>query len=93
MNGRLLPFGILKLLWYQRKISQIRTALMGVLPAYRGKGIDALLHLQAIENGRKGGILSSELGWVLESNTNMIHVAERLGAHIEKTYRMYRKKL
>ena len=93
MNGRLFPTGIFKLLWYQRKINRVRTALMGVIPEYRGKGIDALLHLQAIENGRKAGINSSELGWVLETNTNMIRVAERLGAHIEKTYRMYRKEL
>jgi GNAT superfamily N-acetyltransferase len=93
LNGRLLPFGIVKLLWYKRKINQIRTALMGVLPEYQGKGIDALLHLEAIENGIETGMISSELSWVLESNTNMIHVAERLGARIEKTYRMYRKEL
>lgn len=93
MNGRLLPLGIFKLLWHKRKINQIRTALMGVLPKYRGKGIDSLLHLEAIKNGRQCGIDSSELGWVLESNENMIHVAKRLGAHIEKTYRMYKKEL
>jgi GNAT superfamily N-acetyltransferase len=93
MNGKLLPIGIFKLLWFQRKINRIRTALMGVLPKYRGKGIDSLLHLKAIENGIENGMQSSELGWVLESNKNMIHVAERLGAHIEKTYRMYSKEL
>lgn len=93
MNGRLLPFGIFKLLWYRRKINRIRTALMGVIPEYRGKGIDALLHLKAIENGRKYGKYSSELSWVLESNKNMIRVAERLGAYVEKTYRMYRMDL
>ncbi len=93
LNGRLLPFGLFKLLWYQRKINRVRTALMGVLPAYQGKGIDALLHLEAIENGPKKGIKTSELGWVLETNTNMIRIAERLGAHVEKTYRMYRKDL
>jgi GNAT superfamily N-acetyltransferase len=93
MNGRLFPIGIFKLLWYRRKINQVRTALMGVIPKYRGRGIDALLHLKAIENGRKYGIDSSELSWVLESNENMIRVAERLGAHIEKTYRMYRMEL
>lgn len=93
LNGRLFPTGIFKLLWHKRKISRIRTALMGVLPQYRGKGIDALLHRKAIVNGRKNGIYSSELSWVLESNTNMIRVAERLGAHKEKTYRMYGKDL
>jgi GNAT superfamily N-acetyltransferase len=93
LNGRLLPFGLFKLLWYQRKINRIRTALMGVLPKYQGKGIDALLHLEAIENGPAKGMKTSELGWILETNTNMIRIAERLGAHVEKTYRMYRKDL
>lgn len=93
MDGTLFPTGIFKLLWYRRKINRIRTALMGVLPEYRGKGIDALLHKKAIDNGLIYDFYSSELSWVLESNKNMIRVAERLGAHIEKTYRMYRMKL
>lgn len=93
MDGKLFPFGIFKLLWHKRNINQIRTALMGVMPQYQGKGIDALLHKEAILNGREVGYKSSELSWVLETNTNMIRVAERLGAKIEKTYRMYRKEL
>lgn len=93
LDGKLFPFGIFKLLWHKRNINRIRTALMGVMPEYQGKGIDALLHKEAILNGRQVGYKSSELSWVLETNTNMIRVAERLGAKIEKTYRMYRKEL
>lgn len=93
MDGKLFPLGIFKLLWHKRNINRIRTALMGVMPEYQGKGIDALLHKEAILNGREVGYKSSELSWVLETNTNMIRVAERLGAKIEKTYRMYRKEL
>ncbi|MDZ7772041.1 MAG: GNAT family N-acetyltransferase [Balneolaceae bacterium] len=93
MDGTLFPTGIFKLLWNKRKVNRIRTALMGVVPEYQGKGIDALLHKEAIENGQKRGFYSSELSWVLETNTNMMRVAERLGAHIEKTYRMYAMEL
>lgn len=93
MDGTLFPTGIFKLLWNKRKINQLRTALMGVLPEYQGKGIDALLHKEAIINGREVGYNSSELSWVLESNKGMIRVAEKLGAHIEKRYRMYSKEL
>jgi len=91
INGKLLPFGILKVLYYARKIRQIRTALMGVIPEYQGKGIDALLHKQTIENGLVKGFDSAELSWVLESNVEMIRVAERIGASVEKRYRMYTK--
>lgn len=89
MDGTLFPTGIFKLLWHKRKISQIRTALMGVLPEYQGKGIDAILHKQAIQDGTSAGYRSSELSWVLESNTSMIQVAKKIGAQVEKTYRMY----
>lgn len=93
MDGTLFPTGIFKLLWYRRDINRIRTALMGVLPKYQGKGIDALLHKEAIVNGREVGYKSSELSWVLETNKSMVKVAEKLGAHIEKTYRMYSRTL
>ncbi len=93
MNGKLFPFGIIKFLYYRRKIDRIRTALMGVLPKYRGKGIDALLHHKSIENGLIYGKYASELSWILETNKEMIRVAERIGATRTKTYRMYRKEL
>lgn len=94
MNGRLLPFGFIKLLMGKKKTRGLRTALMGVLPAWRGKGIDALLHQRSIKNGIEDGIkMESELSWILESNTEMIRVAERIGGRRDKTYRMYSKSL
>jgi GNAT superfamily N-acetyltransferase len=91
IDGKLFPFGLLKLLYYARKIRQVRTALMGVLPEYQGRGIDALLHKQTIENGLVKGFESAELSWILESNVDMIRVAERIGAFVEKRYRMYHR--
>ena len=93
MNGKLFPFGIFKLLFGKKKIDRIRTALMGVLPEFQGKGIDALLHQKSIENGIANGVYTSELSWVLGSNTEMIRVAERIGGKLDKTYRMFRKTL
>jgi GNAT superfamily N-acetyltransferase len=89
LDGRLFPTGLFKLLYHRRNINQLRTALMGVRPAYHGKGIDALLHKEAISNGLENGFVSAELSWILETNTEMIRVAERIGGHVEKTYRMY----
>lgn len=93
MNGRLLPFGIFKILWNKRKINKIRTALMGVIPQYQGKGIDVLLHREAIENGLVRNYYSSEVGWILENNIQMLRVAEKIGGVFDKRYRMYSKKL
>lgn len=93
MDGKLFPFGIFKLLLGRRKIKRFRTALMGVKPKYRGKGIDALLTLAAMKKAVPRGIDISELSWVLGDNLDMQRVAERLGAKIDKRYRMYSKKL
>jgi GNAT superfamily N-acetyltransferase len=91
INGKLLPFGLFKLLYYARKIRQVRTALMGVIPEFQGRGIDALLYSRTIKNGLAKNYESAELSWVLETNIDMMRVAERAGAHVEKKYRMYTK--
>ncbi|MBL0313385.1 MAG: N-acetyltransferase [Holophagaceae bacterium] len=44
-KGRLLPFGLLKLIWKLKvaKCTRLRTIAMGVLPEHRRRGIDAIL--------------------------------------------------
>lgn len=93
LDGNLFPTGIFKILWNRKKITKIRTALMGVMPEYQGRGIDALLHREAIENGLKYNKYASEIGWILESNVQMNRVAEKIGGEHNKTYRMYQKSL
>lgn len=93
MNGNLFPFGIFKLLFGRKKIGELRTALMGVLPEYQGRGIEALLNQRTIERGKTKGYDRSEISWVLNNNVDMIRVAERLGASVDKKYKMYRKAL
>lgn len=93
-RGRLLPFGIFKLLYGRRKTPDIyRTILMGVLPEYRNRGIEALLNKTAIDSALGKGYDKSELSWVLESNIEMIRLAEKLGAYEDKRYRIYGKEL
>lgn len=93
MNGKLFPFGFLKILFQKKKIKQIRTMLMGVLPEYRGRGIDALLHQKSIQNGPARDIRTSEISWILGNNKDMIRVAERIGGKKDKVYRMFSKSL
>jgi hypothetical protein len=44
-----------------------------------------------MKTGLAQGYQSSELSWLLETNTAMINVAERLGAKLDKRYRTYKK--
>ena len=92
MNGNLFPFGIFKLLVKKKKIGSLRTVLMGVLPIPRKRN-EALLNQRTIEMGKIYGYDSSEISWVLGSNKDMIRVAEKLGAAIDKRYSMYEKAL
>jgi GNAT superfamily N-acetyltransferase len=93
MNGKLMPFGWLKILMNKNKIDKVRTALMGVVPEYQGRGIDVLLHREAIQNGLENNVYSSEVGWILENNVQMVRVAEKIGGTLDKRYRMYKKEL
>ena len=85
-SGRLLPFGILTFLRHKPKIDRIRVILLGVLPEWRGRGIDAMFY-QGLWGAEKyeGG----EFSWVLEDNRAMRDVLEAFGARRHKTYRIY----
>jgi RimJ/RimL family protein N-acetyltransferase len=63
---------------------------MGLLAAYRGKGLGGLLAVQAIEAARNGGIERIELE-VFASNTTAIALYEKLGFVVEGTKRRARK--
>ena len=91
-SGRLFP-GILKVLWYARKIFRARILLLGIVPELRGRGIDAVLYHRLWENSVKHGMPRGEAGWILEDNVSMNRAALALGFRVSKTYRVYDKAL
>ena len=92
-NGRLLPFGIAKLLWHARRIDQVRVITLGVKPEYRRHGLDAMMMLRQYRRALELGYRRSEASWILEDNVAMRRILERLGWQIYKTYRVYEKSL
>ena len=91
MNGRLLPFGWAKFLWHKRKIDSSRVLTLGVKPAHRQKGIDAMMMIFLFIEGNKYGFPRGECSWILEDNLPMRHALERIGGYVYKTYRVYEK--
>jgi len=92
LNGRLFPFGLLKLLWFtkvQKIIDGLRIVTMGVVPEYQKKGIDNLFYIRTIRDGIKSGYKWAEMSWVLEDNIMMNRALETLGAKLYKKYRIY----
>ena len=94
-NGRLLPFGLPKLLAMAKSglISEIRMALMGVGTDHRGQGFDALLVLDTIDRGRAMGYDACEMSWVLDENKALTNALDKMGAVRDKEYCMVEKTL
>lgn len=92
-SGRLFPFGLLKILWYRRKISRIRTLILGVLPEYRRTGADALMFEWTWREGNRKGFFTGEASWMLENNPAIRNGMEKMGFRVYKTLRMYDKQI
>jgi GNAT superfamily N-acetyltransferase len=93
LNGRLLPFGWLKIRRLIRQIDVVSFKLMGVLPEYRRRGIDALLYMEAIKRVYEKGYAWLDGSLTSELNPTINLIAGRLGAERYKQYRMYKMML
>jgi hypothetical protein len=88
-SGRLLPFGIFKLLYWQRRITQVRVLAMGIRHRYRNLGLDALFYHRTFRYAETIGQQRGECSWILEDNHTMCAAMEKMGGYIYKTYRIY----
>jgi GNAT superfamily N-acetyltransferase len=89
-NGRLLPTGLLKILYYQRKIRAVRVIALGVVEEFRASGVAAAFYAALVRNARKLGYdQECEMSWILEDNVLMTRSLELMGARRSKTYRLY----
>lgn len=88
-NGRLFPFGLLKILYYERLITSIRVLALGVVEEYRTAGVAAAFYATLIRNARRRGYGDCEMSWILEDNVLMNRSIEALGGRRYKTYRIY----
>ncbi len=93
INGRLGPLGLLKFLWYSRRISDIRVLTMGVKEEYRKKGIEGMLYLESFKAAMRKGYQRAEMSWVLEDNELMKKGCELMGGKLYKKYRIYEKRI
>lgn len=92
-DGRLLPFGIVKLLWYRRRIDRIRVLTLGIKPGFRQRGFDGAMIAHIMIEAGKRGRARGECSWILEDNHEMRNGIERSGGAAYKTYRVFEKQL
>ncbi len=89
MKGHINPCSILKALYYQRRIEDLRLLLLGVRPEYRIRGVDALLFREGFKGAKK--YRRVEFSWILEDNLPVIRLVEMIGGRKYKVFRIYEK--
>lgn len=99
LNGSLLPFNWLRLLWRWKMAypDAARVMLMGIVRRYRHNLLGAAIAYRLVEALRAPllarNIKRVELSWILEDNFRMRGVIESLGGRCYKRYRIYEKPL
>lgn len=99
LDGKLLPFGLLKLLWRVklRFPTSARVPLMGVRRKFHNTNLGPGLAFLVIDAVRKHlvarGVKQVELSWVLEDNAGMCNIIESIGGRAYKRYRVYEREL
>ncbi len=89
INGRLFPFGFIRLLSNRRGLKRMRVISANVVPEYQRWGVGLVLLNALVPNVKRWGIQECEFSWVLESNTLSRGGLEKGGAKLSKTYRIY----
>jgi hypothetical protein len=93
MNGRLLPFGWAKFLWYRRRIDRVRVFALGVKREWQHTGVAAKLYEMHFDSAARTRQRGGEMGWILESNTSMNRAMEGMSGQIVRKYRLYERGL
>jgi hypothetical protein len=98
-SGRLLPFGIFKLLSglkpRAKKIDRVRVITLGVVPEWRTSGLASVFYYEAYKAARDLQLHGpSEMSWILEDNRDMISAIEQFAKKPPyKTFRLFDKAL
>jgi len=92
LNGRLLPFGIIKFITGLKKVNGLRLMALGIKKGYRRKGADSLLYYYLMKDALKTKRFAyCEVSWLLEDNYLIIRATEFMKGRLYKVYRVYRK--
>jgi GNAT superfamily N-acetyltransferase len=89
LNGRILPFGWLKLLRGGRGLKNFRVFMLGIAQKHQNLPLGAPLYAATWDRALKLGMDVAEASLILEDNFRMRQALEKMGGVIHKTYRHY----
>ena len=99
LHGKLLPFGVVKMLWRLRVRGPRtgRLVILGIRKKWRHvrryAGLSAYLYVEMNRSAHLLGMTEGELGWTLEDNAAINAGIRLMGGRIYKKYRVYEKQL
>jgi GNAT superfamily N-acetyltransferase len=91
LDGRLWSVGMVRALWHARRITRARLVALGVRPAYRLRGIEAVLVHEMLAAVAALGYVRAEVGWTLADNDAANHLLASCGWRRVKSYRLYER--
>jgi len=93
MDGRLGPKQILLALMLRRQVKLARVILLGIMPEYRGLGLDLVFYRDLARYCATRDIVTGDLSWLLERNRLIRSTVTAIGGREYRRYRMYEKAL
>ena len=85
-------------LWHlftkKKKMQYMRIIILGVLPEFQGKGVDAVMYYESGKRAGEAGLDYGEASWILEDNEMMKRgAAVTMNGELYKIYRLFEEGL
>jgi len=93
VNGRLFPFGALKLWWYARRLHRASFKILVVLPEFWGRGLESVLIVETARAVWAKGYREMDLSLTGEENENIQRLLAGLGMRVYRRYRVYQREI
>ena len=91
VNGRLWPFGALKLWWHSRHLRRATFKILMIRPEFRGRGLESLLTTETARAIFARGFREVDMSLTGEDNENMQRMMAGLGMQVYRRYRVYER--
>ena len=92
-DGHLWPIGLLKMLYYRRKITAVRVFMQFVVPDFHKKAVNNAMFARLSASARRKGYHDGDGSTIDEANLESRRSVERLGGVLYRTYRIYKKSI
>jgi hypothetical protein len=92
-NGRLFPFGFLKVLTGKSRLKTGRIMALGIKQQYRSGSILPVFMHESLRRAVAYGSTGAEASWILEENTAMRRPIDAWGGRVYRKWRIYERSL